>query len=195
VENSPAEGGIETTYSRQTVTIDNETGAIEVDDRPGVGMPTHSHDWFIQGRTARANYRALLYLLKGRQGEAWVPSYQKDLKLVADVTNTQQTIDVEMTGYTLYLFGQLNRQDIRVELKNGTVYYKRITGSVVVDADTERLSIDSTFAAGFKTTDVRRISFMAVARLATDAVEIEHLTMADGLATSVTPWQILARNI
>lgn len=195
LENSPSEGELEMTYSRDAFMVDNETGALTIDDRAGVGMPTQSHDWFIQGRSARAAFRGLLYLLKGRQGEIWVPTYQLDLKLVSSVNTTQTTIDVEGTGYTLYMQGQVNRQDIRVELINGTILYRRITGSAVLDVNTERLSIDSTLGVNIAITDVRRISYMALSRLGSDSIQLDHHTAADGLATARTPWQALNHNV
>lgn len=190
LENSPDEGaGLELTYERETVTIDGETNAISLDDRAGMGFPTNTHSWFLQGRTARANFRALLYLLKGRQGEIWVPTYQSDLKQAAVVSSAALTIDVETCGYTLYLQNQQGRQDIRIELLNGTIFYRRVTGSIVVDANTERLSIDSSLGQQVNTTDVRRISFMTLCRLSSDAIEMLHHNAADGLATAVTPWR------
>ena len=37
--------------------------------------------------------------------------------------------------------------------------------------------------------DIHRISFMSLARLADDDVEIEHQTDADGLATATLNWR------
>lgn len=195
LETRPAEGSLEMTYGRQAVTIDGETGVIAVDDRAGIGLPNSTHDWFMQGRAARSAFRSLLYRLMGRQGEMWVPTFQSDLRLVADVAVAQGSIDVEMTGYTLYLAGELNRKDIRFELYDGTVIYRRITGSVVFDPDTERLTLDTAMAQIIHVSEVRRISYMVRSRLDSDSIELQHHTAIDGLATAVTPWRALNHDV
>jgi hypothetical protein len=194
LENSPAEGSLEMTHARNTVMIDCDTGVVQIDDPAQLGMPTSTHDWFMQGRANRAAFRSLLYMLKGRQGEIWIPTYQHDLKIAAAVAAGQSYIDVELTGYALYLLGQVNRQDIRIELYNGTILYRRITAAAGLDANTERLTLDTDIGPAVAMTDVRRISYMALCRLNSDAIEIQHHTAAslnDGLATSSTPWQAL----
>jgi hypothetical protein len=194
LEDSPDSGaGADSTYDRQTVTIDNETGVIAVDDTAGVGFPTITHNWWLSGRTARAAFRSLLYLLKGRQGEIWVPSYQSDLKLAADVSGGATTLSVEFTGYALYLQGQTNRRDIRIELTNGTVYYRRILSASAASATVETLVLDAALTSAIPATSVRRISYMALSRLATDAIDINHLSAADGLAVASTGFRALNR--
>jgi len=194
LENSPDEGGLEMTLARNTVMIDCDTGTVAIDDLAGIGLPTNTHNWWLEGGAIRAAFRALLYLLKGRQGEIWVPTYQQDLKITAAVASGQAYIDVELTGYQLYLLNQVNRQDIRIELYNGTILYRRIIGATGLDVYTERLTLDSGIGSAVAVTDVRRISYMALSRLNSDAIEIQHHTAASakgGLATSSTPWQAL----
>lgn len=196
LENSPDDSAqMEASYTRLANVIDNDTGVVEMDDTADIGFPLWTHAWFMQGRTQRAFLRGLLYLLKGRQGEIWVPSYQSDLKLAATVAATASTMDVEMTGYTLFLVGQINRQDIRIELLNGTVFYRRVTGSTSVDANTERLSIDSTLGQQITPSQVRRISFMSLCRLNADSVDIQHENGDTGLATAATQWRATNHNV
>ncbi len=191
LENAPDEGSMEMTLARDTVMIDNDTGVVAIDDHAGIGLPTSTHNWFIQGRANRAAFRALLYLLKGRQGEIWIPTYQQDLKISAAVAAGQAYIDVELTGYALYLLGQMNRQDIRIELYSGTILYRRIIDAAGLDAYTERLTLGSGIGPAVAMADVRRISYMALCRLNSDAIEIAHHTADDGMATASTPWQSL----
>lgn len=196
LENSPDDSQqAGASYQRQTNLIDNDTGVVEMDDTAKVGFPMWTHAWFMQGRTARAFFRSLMYLLKGRQGEIWVPTYQSDLKLVATVAATASTMDVELTGYSLFLVGQINRQDIRIELLNGTVFYRRVTGSTSVDANTERLSIDSTLGQQITASQVRRISFMSLCRLNSDNIVIQHENGDTGLATAATQWRATNHNV
>ncbi|HEX7647399.1 MAG TPA: hypothetical protein VF450_08330 [Noviherbaspirillum sp.] len=190
LENSPDDSAsADASYERESNLIDNDTGVVEMDDTADIGFPTWTHAWFMQGRTQRAFFRSLMYLLKGRQGEIWVPTYQSDLQLAALISSSATTIDVQMTGYTLFLVGQLNRRDIRIELLNGTVFYRRVTGSTGVDANTERLSIDSSLGQQVALSQVRRISFMSLCRLNSDNIDITHENGDTGLATAATPWR------
>lgn len=188
LEDSPdtaetAEGG----YQRDTFTIDNDTGAITVIDTAAIGFPINSHNWFLKGRTARANFRSLLYLLKGKQGEIWVPSYEDDFTLVLDITAGDTNIRCANSGFGLFASVQ-NREDLRIELQSGTIFYRRIIGSVVDSPTTELVSINAALGQAVKITDVRRISFMALSTLAADEITIDHLTAIDGLAVSSTPF-------
>jgi hypothetical protein len=196
LEDYPDEGTkSDDSYQRQTNLIDNDTGVVEMDDTAGVGFPLITHSWFMQGRTPRAFFRSLMYLLKGRQGEIWVPTYQSDLLLVATYAPGSSTMDIEMTGFTLFLVGQINRQDIRIELLNGTIFYRRITGSTSVDANTERLSIDSSIGQQITPSQIRRISFMSLCRLNSDSIDIQHENGDNGLATSNTQFRATNHNV
>jgi predicted hotdog family 3-hydroxylacyl-ACP dehydratase len=196
LEMAPDEGaGSDSTYEREAVTMDNDTGTITVDDRARIGFPVLSHAWFMQGRATRAAFRSLMYMLKGRQGVMWVPTYNADLILAASVTAGQPSIDVELTGAALYLSGQRNRRDIRVELMNGSLFYRRVTGAVALDSNTERLTLDSSLGVNISPSQVRRISYMAPCRLNSDSIEIQHHTAADGLATAVTPWRAVGDDL
>lgn len=196
LENSPNDADSNTqSYERQAVTIDNQTGAIEVIDNANIGFSLRSHAWFLQGRSQRAAFRALMYLLKGRVGEMWVPTYNSDLKLVSPIAPTDTGIVVETTGYTLFLVNQLNRKDIRIELTSGTIFYRRITGASIVDANTESLSIDSSLGQAIAVAQIRRISYMAMSRLNTDSIDIMHHTKDDGVASAVTPFRALNHDL
>lgn len=195
LEDSPdtdqtAEGG----YDRESYLIDPQTGAISVIDTAQVGFPLTGHNWYLKGRAAHESFRRLLYLLKGQQGELWVPSYELDLTLVADAAPADTNLHVATSGFTQFGFG-LNRKDIRVELKSGTVYYRRIVGSAVDTPTTELIGIDTAFGVTVKVAAVRRISFMVLSRLASDEITIEHLTRLDGIALSSTPFRGLNHDV
>lgn len=184
----------EGSYERETFTIDPQTGALEVIDTAGIGFPSNSHNWFFKGKTAHANFRALLYALQGQLSEIWVPSYEDDLLLVADIASSDTTIQCQNSGFGLFA-GVLNRQDIRIELNVGTVYYRRITGSSSITATTELLSISSSLGVTVPANTVRRISFMCLSVLATDEITIEHLTRIEGVGISTTPFRAVNHDI
>lgn len=188
LEDSPdVSSSSEGSYQREAFTIDAETGALTVIDTAELGFPGNSHNWFLKGATARAAFRSLLYLLKGAQGQLWVPSYEDDLTLVTNILSGDTNIRCTLSGVGLFA-GVQNRQDIRIETFAGVVYYRRVTGSIEDSPTTELLSIDSPLGAAVAIISVRRISFMALSTLASDEITIEHATSLDGIALCSTPF-------
>lgn len=196
LENRPNEAeGSPSVYAHLVNQIDNETGVYVVDDTADMGFPAWSHVWWMQGRTQRVALRALLYLLRGRQGEIWVPTYQSDFELMATVASSATTMDVEACGYSLYAAGQQNREDIRIETTSGQIFYRRVTGSVDVGGGIERISIDSSLGTTLAPSAIRAISYLVHCRLDSDEIEIDHAAMADGLASATTPWRAVNHDI
>jgi hypothetical protein len=184
----------EGSYDRDTFTIDNQTGAIDVYDSAQIGFPNNSHNWFLQGKTAHSNFRSLLYLLKGAQGEIWVPSYENDLQLVVDIASADVSIQCANSGIALYA-AKLNRQDIRVELVSGTVFYRRITGAVLTSPTVELVNLNAGFGVAIKRSTVRRISFMVLSCLASDEITIQHDTAIRGISECSTPFRAVNHDI
>ena len=172
------------TYARLLGELDNGTATPLVVDVAGRALPVMSQRWVGLGRAERATYRALLYYLAGRQGAVWVPTHADDLTLVALVGSIATTIDVGHVGYTRFAKANSARRDIRIELHDGTVFHRRITGSTELSADTERLAIDAALGRIVTPGDVGRISWMTLCRLDSDTVEIQHLTDSEGVAQS-----------
>ncbi|MNZ91057.1 hypothetical protein D3C78_1100310 [compost metagenome] len=171
-------------YQRLLRTLDSGLAIPLTTDSAGRALPVQGYRWQELGRAERAKYRGLLYALRGRQVPVWVPTHAEDLTLVATVTDVATTLDVEYLGYTRFGQGRPGRCDIRIELYDGSVYHRRITGSSELSADIERLAIDSTLGRQIEPADVSRISWMALCRLDSDTVEIDHLTDSEGVAKS-----------
>lgn len=171
-------------YQRLLRTLDSGLAIPLITDSAGRALPVLGYRWQELGRAERANYRALLYALRGRQVPVWVPTHAEDLTLVATVTDVATTLDVEHLGYTRFGQGRPGRCDIRIELYDGTTFHRRITGSTELSADVERLAIDSVLGRTITPADVLRISWMALCRLDSDTVEIDHLTDSEGVAKS-----------
>ena len=168
-------------YQRIASTLDNGAGIVTVDDTAGVPVLLQSHRWQVAGRTAAADLRSLLYALRGQQATLWAPTWSSDLTTVATIGASDINIDVQWTGYTRHLHAQGGRRDLRIELASGSVFYRRITGSSEISGTTERISLDASLGVIATPAQVARISYMALCRLASDDVELEHVTDADGV--------------
>lgn len=138
------------------------------------------------GREARALVRSFIYGMRGRQKVVWVPSHMDDLTIVATASAVSTTIDIKNIGYTRFSNGKPGRRDIRIELWNGTVLMRRITGAIELDGLTERLALDSALGIDVQPGDVARISWMNLCRFEADAQRIDHMTDSQGVAAWAT---------
>lgn len=182
-------------YSRLVQTVDYGTGLPIVHDLPGLGLRAQQCHWTLVKRAEHSWYRSLLYTLCGRRVPMWIPSWNSDIKLVAAITGGSITLSIEWAGYTLLGFGKHNRKDVRIELTDGTVHYRRITKSVESGA-TETLTLSAALSSSaIAPAQIRVISFMTLSTLGSDSIEIEHKTDIDGVATSTTGWQAVVPDV
>ena len=172
------------TFERMLLELDNVSGIPSVLDTADAAFATQAHRWVLDGVTQRSDFRSLLYTLRGRQVAVWLPTHSDDVHLAATVTAVTLTVPIENIGYTRFALGQGGRQDIRIELRNGSVLYRHITNAIEIDASTEQLSIDTALGVVVTPADIRRISFMMLARSDSDTTEIHHVTDVQGVATS-----------
>lgn len=171
-------------YQRLLLELDSGSALPLTTDTAGRAFPVLQHRWLLDGRAQQAAFRSLLYALNGRQAALWLPTHADDLSLAAIVSDVATTLDVEAIGYTRFASAKAGRRDIRIELVDGSVLHRRITGSTELSADVERLAIDSPLGRTVNPDEVLRISWLVLCRLDSDSVTIKHETDADGVARS-----------
>lgn len=184
----------EHSYVRDQQLLDDETGVVQVIDYPNRPARGQAHAWRLFGREEHTHFRDLMYGLRGRMGELWVPSWNSDLKVVANIGSSATAITVEYLGYTVFGRQQNGRRDIRIELVNGTVFYRRITASIEAGGF-EVLTINAALGVAVPFASIRSVSFMAPCQMASDQVELEHVTDADGYGRSTTRWEGTRRDV
>jgi hypothetical protein len=167
---------LELELQRKLAEIDFGTGVRTWDDESGLPATLQRMKWTFAERAELDAFRRLLYALRGRAVSLWVPTWEDDLVVTAPIADTGDAIDVEWAAYTLQLELDPGRRDIRIELVDGTVFYRRITGAQELDASTERLQIDAPLGVTVPAAQVAKICFMTLARLDADAVELAYWT-------------------
>ncbi|HRL94696.1 MAG TPA: hypothetical protein PK873_14180 [Pseudomonas sp.] len=184
-ETRPDEGeDLTSSYQRLLLTLDSGSAIPLMTDTANRAFPVQAHRWLEMGRAERAALRSFIYAMKGRQKAVWLPTHADDLTLVDIVSSLASTLDIANVGYSRFASAKPGRRDIRIELWDGSVYYRRITGSTELSSDIERIAIDATFGRQILPTDVLRISWLVFCRLDSDTVEIEHMTDSEGLAAT-----------
>lgn len=185
LEQRPDESGDpNATFGRWVEVIDGDTGIVALDDISGLAWPEQTHAWFLAGRSARAAHRSLLYWLQGRAQALWVPTWADDLQLVATTGPTASALTVAWASISVLLRAQPGRRHIRIELNNGSVFYRRVPGVTEIDADTEQVQIDPPLGVTVEPHQVRQISWMTLMHAQSDRAQISHVTDSEGLARS-----------
>lgn len=162
--------------ARELEQLDALVGPWTSFDRAGRPVVAQTMGWTFASPEETAAYRRLLAQQRGRLRGIWVPTWTRDLELVASVSSASTTVQVAWSGYALHLAGQAGRRDLRIELHDGTVAYARVTGAVELNADTEQLTLAAPLGIDATPAQVAAISFMALCRLNSDAAEISHWT-------------------
>jgi len=152
---------------RELVVIDEATTAPTVFDLVGQARDRVALQFALEGVAAIASFRKLLYALAGRWSPAWVPTWAQDLRVVADVADDATTMDVRGPGLSAYPLAN-SRRDLRIELADGRVLYRRVTAAAAHTLSVDRLTLDVAIDDGFAVGDVVLVSFMALSRQDSD---------------------------
>lgn len=183
-------------YSGLQQTVDYGTALPVVHNLPGLNLRAQTNQWRLHGRAAHTWFRSLVYSLDGRRVPIWMPAWgSRDLQAAAAIAGNSAAISIEWAGYTLFGKDKANRKDVRIELVDGTVFHRRITNAVSA-GETETLTLSSSLSpTSIAPEAIDSISFMALCTLASDEVEIEHVTDANGVAHSTLGWQAVVPDV
>lgn len=176
---------LQQTFRRLQEPVDVGTGLVTLFDWGGRAFREASVTWLAYGVEANNELRSLLYGLRGRMQTLWVPTWNNDLKVTNDIAAASTHITVEWAGYTVFGRMQPNRRDIRIELLDGTVYYRRLTDAQE-SGDSELLTIDSALGVLVQRQNIRQVSFLVLAEKASDTAELLHDTDIEGLTRLTT---------
>jgi hypothetical protein len=163
---------LEIDYTRAIDIFDPGYGRDSQTDEARLALPVHSFLWTMLSRADVDYFRAWLYARRGRARGVWIPTWSDDLVIVDTVGDTQQNINVEACGLTYYAKADVHRRDVRIQLRDGTVFYRRVSAPVVVDAHTERLTLDTSLGQTLEPEDFERLSWMHYVRLDSDSIEL-----------------------
>lgn len=159
-------------YGRKLKIFDPGVGKRFWEDESELPSLLQTHRWALDGRAQIHAFRQWLYARKGRLTAFWVPTWARDFLVVDDIGSSDTTIDVEHSRYADLIDQAVNRRDIRIELLDGTVFYRRITNCTEISGSVERLTIDSSLGQAVDNDEIALVSFMHLARLDADAAEI-----------------------
>lgn len=153
-------------------TLDQQTGAIRYDTTESFPRIQRSYTWLLNGRQQIADFRSMLGRRMGQRTSMYVPSWHDDLRVTRAIGAADVGIYVDAGNDFRLMVGQDDARDrIMVRLRDGSYFFRRITG-VSTDGSDTALSIDSPFNREITVDQIKTIHFLMCSRLATDQVDI-----------------------
>lgn len=165
--------------------IDGEAGLMLRYDTAGKDFTLQRHHWLSLGRQEHAELRSLFYYLDGRRNPLWLPTFAEDFVLVESADATDNGITVQKCGFTMYDGPRVGRDHVWIALRDGTNIFREISGSSLTIGGDELIVFTENLGTAFAPDDVARISFIALSRLESDTMEINHHSDTEG-ASRVT---------
>lgn len=171
-------------YSRLFDEIDGETGLKRRFDTADIGFTLQQFQWLTVGRVQLAALRSLFYQLDGQRELLWLPSFADDFDLVAPIDAADTAIEVVRNGFTDYGGPRVGHEDVMIALRDGTLIFRRITGSSLTGENTETIVFDEAIGVDATIKEVRQVCFLAQSRLDADVLELTHHSDIDGACRS-----------
>lgn len=170
-------------FVRQSYESDSQTGRRYRADDAGRAFTISHYNWQARGREAHHNLRAMIYGFNGRQKSAWMPTFNDDMILARPAALAANNISIREIGYEYT--GEVTSGRDRIFI-GGEVLKISGTGAPL-GAGEERLTLVGPTTAAHPAG--RCGSFLDVARMDQDTVEIHHHTDSDGMCEATAAFR------
>lgn len=167
-------------FSRVLGNHDGGVGVVTQIDLGGKALPGFMSNNWVQGRANNELLRDFVYYMRGRQRHGWWVHPMDDIVLAQPIGTANTFLDVKRSGVA-DLGITSSREYIRVMLRDGTSFYRHLTGVAIVDNATERLTIDTALGADIGVETVSTIRYISQGRLDQDLISFDHHTDQDGI--------------
>ncbi len=168
-------GSMKEAFEQEIVVTDGETG-VTVQSSPWSHNRRVSRKSFLAaGKQGLWEVRQLLHALRGQQISYYIPSFSNDFIPTATLSSGSTLLNVSNVGYTKSVQSRPGRNIIRVTFNNGDPALIRVvTGSSVISATEEQLTLDDTWPNTVTVSEVDRVEYIEKARFDTDTFKIRH---------------------
>lgn len=183
----------ELALERNLERVDDDVGLIAVHDPIGIPLYRQEHNWNLFGRDQLASFRRMVYGLHGARNSVWMPTWRDDLTMVTAMASGSVNLVVAWCGYVDLVALAINRRDLRIELTDGTVLYRRVASAAAIDDDKELLVLDASLGVAVTVDQVAQISYMGLCRSDSDIFEFAWWT--GDYAEVTTAWRARKHDI
>ncbi len=156
--------------------LDAGIGLFQVVAKKPQGFLSGSKGMRFTNLAELRRWRSLLHWLRGSWGPFYMPTFRNDLPAVIDFNLNSGTITIQNVGYTQFYGAQEPHTAAMLELPDGRQFFAVITGSAIIDEDTETITLSPGFStsAEIVTASTARISFLERVRIDGDVARILH---------------------
>lgn len=165
---------IDTSFEYNFDTVDHQVGAISWFASANFGRILRAYSWLLTTRAEITAFRGYLGRMNGRQKTCWVPSWTDDFKVLNSIGASDTSITVKDNGFRKLIGATTAHDRIMIKMKNGTIYYRRITGvQLAADTINTQLNLNASLGVAYNAADVKIVHMLNRCRLATDKVELK----------------------
>ena len=173
--------GLSFEWASDAVLLDTGTGRTAITGRSGVSQLTKGHNWTLKGLGDVSAFRGWLERRGGRAVPVYIPSGFDDFTLVEAAVSSDTGIECRQNAYETVVDGHPARRDVLILFRDGTHLARRVFSAETTTEGHTRLVFTESLGRDFTPADVKRISFLGLYRLASDATTLAWQTR--GVAT------------
>lgn len=164
------------TYNRSVAVLDPKIGPITVIPKGQTPIVEQEFPWYLESHAAVTRFRAFLLGQFGQLAPFWIPTWDQDMVLVADVGAADMGITIASEFYSRFLFPSKARRYLAFIPADGSGnVYAKVTSAADLGDGTELLALEAAPGKVFPKATTQ-VSFLTLARLASDDSEIEWST-------------------
>jgi hypothetical protein len=163
---------VEAEYQRQAEQIDFLTGIVAIDDHAAKPFIRRAFDYLLRTRADIGDMKGWFAVRLGRQQPFWHPTWERAIEPTKKILAAETVMIVKSRGYAMYFNPMAGRTDVGMLHKNGTWYFRGVTGFGAGDnAGEERMLISSSLGIDVNPSEWQIICFLEKTRLDTDLIE------------------------
>lgn len=159
--------GINLTARRKEV--DGVLGPLTIRRKADFPLVMRGFSWMLKNRDQARELLAFFARRAGRRVPVWMPSGTDDFKLLEDIPSGQNAIRVERSEAGRLIGVNEARRDVVLVLRSGGRIARRIL-AVEDDGNESTVTFSEAFDDAISLSDVKRVSYLGLYRLASDTV-------------------------
>lgn len=168
-------------FLQRIIAIDNATGLVTQSSPWDRHKRTSQKGFIANSRVEIQNLKEFLRQFRGRQKAFYLPTFIEDLEVKAAIGIGTALLDITNIGYTRFIQSRESKATFRITFTDDTSLVRVVQSSVVVDASTERLTLDTTWPANRTVAEVVRVQFYELVRFDTDSFTITYPRVGQAL--------------
>ncbi len=156
--------------------VDSQTGGLRTFPLMGFSAQTKNNNYSLYTRDDIKLIKEFVERVKGRYKAFYTPTYDMDFIPVSGIPSGSAAIDVKDNSYRNFVDQHGARKHLYLELYNGQYYTLEIASNLDLEDGTQRISFSSSPVDEILIEDIKLMSILMYARLASDTIQFRYLS-------------------